>query len=516
MTNHGGVCLMYDVSLHTRPVQLPTFSSFEVVGAYLHRAGFNAVVVVIYRPGSSGATQAFLDDFNDLLERLATFSTPLIIVGDFNIHVDDITDGNAGKLLDILTYHGLLQHVNTPTHRHGHSLDLIITRRDQIVDMLPIDEPLLSDHSFVVAECSCSLTYNEPVQTRLVRNWRSIDVDTFATELQQSDLIVSLPQDIVAAIDCYDSTLREMLNKHAPLVTRRIRTRSIARWYDRECRDVKRTTRKLERNFRRSRTAESLTAWRQQFDSQRRIFQSKFVTFWSMSVDACKNNSRILWRTVNNMLQPPQRSTSQKLAVDDFATYFRDKASNIRSSTASAAAPVITVRQVKPLSSFEPVTVDEVVRLMNKAPAKSSALDPIPTWLLKRLTIYIAPVICRLCNMSLETGTFPLQLKQAWVTPLLKKPNLDQDTTSSYRPISNLSYLSKIVERVIVSRFTKHASKSNLFPVHQSAYRPFHSTETAILSVHNDLVRSIDNGMLSPLILLDLFHFIFISFIVST
>jgi hypothetical protein len=141
---------------------------------------------------------------------------------------------------------------------------------------------------------------------------------------------------------------------------------------------------------------------------------------------------------------------------------------------------------------------------MNKAPAKSSALDPIPTWLLKRLTTYIAPVICRLCNMSLETGTFPLQLKQAWVTPLLKKPNLDQDTTSSYRPISNLSYLSKIIERVVVSRFTKHTSKFNLFPVHQSAYRPFHSTETAVLSVHNDLVRSIDNGMLSPLILLDL------------
>jgi exonuclease III len=67
------------------PPNVAAVSSFEVVGTYLHRAGFNAVVVVIYRPGSSGATHAFFDDFSELLERLAIFSSPLMIVGDFNI-----------------------------------------------------------------------------------------------------------------------------------------------------------------------------------------------------------------------------------------------------------------------------------------------------------------------------------------------------------------------------------------------------------------------------------------------
>ena len=71
-TNHGGVCLMYDASLRARPLQLPIFSTFEVVAAYVHRAGFNAVVVVLYRPGSHSVMNAFFDDFNDLLERLAT------------------------------------------------------------------------------------------------------------------------------------------------------------------------------------------------------------------------------------------------------------------------------------------------------------------------------------------------------------------------------------------------------------------------------------------------------------
>ena len=59
---------------------------------YVTRAGFNAVFVVVYRPGSVQVTQAFFDEFSDLLERLATYSSPLTIVGDFNIHVDVASD----------------------------------------------------------------------------------------------------------------------------------------------------------------------------------------------------------------------------------------------------------------------------------------------------------------------------------------------------------------------------------------------------------------------------------------
>ena len=74
----------------------------------------------------------------------------------------------------------------------------------------------------------------------------------------------------------------------------------------------------------------------------------------------------------------------------------------------------------------------------------------------------------------------------------------------SYQPISNLPYISKLIDRVVASRFSVHSTQFNLLPVQQSAYRPFHSTETALLSVHNDLVRSIDNGKISLLVLLDL------------
>jgi len=114
--------------------------------------------------------------------------------------------------------------------------------------------------------------------------------------------------------------------------------------------------------------------------------------------------------------------------------------SNIRKCTAEAPPPVIGNRCVPPLSSFEPTSEYEIVSLLQSVPSKSCLLDPIPTWLLKRLSPCIAPVICHLCNLSMHTSIFPPQLKQACVLPLLKKPTLDADTSSSYRPISLLYF----------------------------------------------------------------------------
>ena len=88
--------------------------------------------------------------------------------------------------------------------------------------------------------------------------------------------------------------------------------------------------------------------------------------------------------------------------------------------------------------------------------------------------------------------------------PLVKKSSLDPEVATSCRPISNLSYFSKLIERVVVTRFAEHSSTNKLLPVQQSAYRPYHSTETVIVSVYNDLVRTIDNGNVSLLVLLDL------------
>jgi len=98
----------------------------------------------------------------------------------------------------------------------------------------------------------------------------------------------------------------------------------------------------------------------------------------------------------------------------------------------------------------------------------------------------------------------PTSQKLAIVRPLLKKSTLDPDEVSSYRPVSNLSFISKTVERVVAARFSKHIESNGLLPVHQSAYRQFHSTETAITALHNDLARAADADRVTAVVLLDL------------
>ena len=107
-------------------------------------------------------------------------------------------------------------------------------------------------------------------------------------------------------------------------------------------------------------------------------------------------------------------------------------------------------------------------------------------------------------NKSLCSGVFPDCLKQAIVVPLLKKKSLDKNVYSNYRPVSNLAFLSKVIERVVVQRLNLHMDLNNMHETMQSAYKKHHSTETALLYIQNDILNSIDQNKLVLLVLLDL------------
>src|SRR6218665_1148149 len=87
--------------------------------------------------------------------------------------------------------------------------------------------------------------------------------------------------------------------------------------------------------------------------------------------------------------------------------------------------------------------------------------------------------------LSLSTGNFPLAFKHSLVTPLPKKANLDKENLSNYRPISNLSFLSKVTERIVLSRLNHYLSSNSLLNPHQSHFTKHHSTETLSLCITN-------------------------------
>ena len=134
---------------------------------------------------------------------------------------------------------------------------------------------------------------------------------------------------------------------------------------------------------------------------------------------------------------------------------------------------------------------------------KSCTLDPMPTHLLLKCTDILLPIFTQLINLSLTTGQFPSSWKVAMVQPLLKKPDLEL-SFNNLRPVNNLHYISKLVEGAATQQIQQHLCQNSLFPPMQSAYRQFHSTETALLRIKNDLLMAMDRQKVTLLILLDL------------
>ena len=156
------------------------------------------------------------------------------------------------------------------------------------------------------------------------------------------------------------------------------------------------------------------------------------------------------------------------------------------------------------LSSFEPVSEGDVLKILKSSTTKSCDLDPIATTLVKECADILVTPITNIINYSLTEGSFPNCFKTAYVTPLLKKPNLDRNLLKNYRPVSNLSFISKLIEKVVAKQLNNYIDSEGLSNVNQSTYRRLHSTESALLKIQNDIAPSMDSGKAVALTLLDL------------
>ena len=204
---------------------------------------------------------------------------------------------------------------------------------------------------------------------------------------------------------------------------------------------------------------------------------------------------------------PP--STSDYQLANDFGKFFAQKIANIRSvitnqiylrASINATRTVTATRQ---FSEFNLLSESEVFDLITASSKKFCPLDPIPTKLLNECIDVLLPPITKIINRSLDSGYFPSTWKCALVRPLLKKDGLPP-VLKNFRPVSNLAFISKLVETVVARQLQHYLNCNNLFPVFQSAYLQNHSTETALLKVMNDILLNMNNQRVTLLILLDL------------
>ena len=311
---------------------------------------------------------------------------------------------------------------------------------------------------------------------------------------------------------CYNTTLSAILDKHAPLQSKLITSSHSNPWYTTELRAFKCDRRRCERQWRSNPSSVTLSLVRKATNLYNKALLAAKKLYYSELVLANSGEPRLLWNTVNNILHRRQGPSlpvniSASSIAQSFAKFFDDKIVKLRASIPSAhVSPHSPAPTAVPPSfdSFRAASVTEISNIIRRLPDKQCDLDPLPMSLLKKCLPVLAPTITNIINLSLSTGSFPSCFKQSIVTPLIKKPSLDKENLSNYRPISNLSFLSKLAERVVKIRLDQHLSQNSLYNQFQSAYTKFHSTETALLSVYNSLVCAIAKQQVSCLCLLDL------------
>ena len=342
------------------------------------------------------------------------------------------------------------------------------------------------------------------------RPWSRLDAAAFRAALTSSPLCrpdawSELSIDELAQL--YDDETTTILDRLIPVRNVRCRRRPSDPWYDEECRDAKRRCRRLERAARHSDTttsAAATAAWYCERRAYHNLLRRKRETFWQEKVESERSSPRRLWQSVDALLGRGKIPASSAIGAVDFHHFFDEKVAGVRNATADAPPPSFCPSPPDCVfSEFQPLSADDVIVAVGKLPDKQCASDPMPTRLLKESVDVLAPYIVELVNRSLTTGSVPSAFKAAHITPLLKKATLDPDDVRSYRPISNLSVMSKLLERLVARQLLSYLTKSQLLPELQSAYRAKNSTETAVLKVLLDILQALDTGDLAALTLLD-------------
>ena len=521
----GGVALIYKKDITFKDEQLTSidrFSQFELLDCCIKINKISTRVVVVYRPPIVGNIQyeEFAREWSLYLERFIEVQEELLIVGDFNIHVDTV-NSLSDSFTNILDANGLKQHVDQPTHRKGHTLDLVIThdtsgllRSPPVISISGVgDLTGASSCDHYAVWCYLNIARPKTIsKTVTYRSLRKIPIHDYRADILR--VVECNSETAGALVEQYNGKLQALTDIYAPPQNKTITLRPHAPWYTEALRREKRERRKCERTATRTLLTVDREIVEERYARRTVQIEQAKAAYYTSQIDKNKGDSKTLFKLTNSLMGKngetilPTHSCDKTLA-DQFLSFFHNKIDNIRTGLcAMVDEPLVEIPDQSfngvQLNCFSSVTLQEIRHIILKAPSKSCELDPLPSWLLKECVDELFPIVTSIVNASLNHAIVPLSLKTALIRPLLKKSGLDKEVLKNYRPVSNLSFISKVLEKVVAKRLDDHMLDNNLYSSVQSAYRERHSTETALLKVQSDILTALDSGSGAVLLMLDL------------
>ena len=489
------------------------FESFEYIDLELKRKNKVLEVILLYRPPNS-SKRKFIEEFSTLLEMVNDISKT-IISGDFNLWMDDDKDNYVMEFKELLDAYSITNGVLSPTSISGHIIDLVIYSNDsKIVSNLEVEPDFEYCKVHRLVTFSVDMNKSKVLKVWITyRDKKNFDATEFIEEsiMNMSDSTVQCEHNSNGkCVSCYTeqfkSSFARKYDSKCPIIKKQIVVRENARWFNSELLDAKRLRRKLEYKWKRTRTPQSRASYVRARNDYNALVERTKRDYYN---NECKNtkDSKRLHKRLDELLGiRKEKILPDIINAENFAQFFNNKIDRIyRSFPCGGGGQVLVPYNGKKLKRFELINMCDLKRVMSKAKNTYCENDPFPVGDIinatNRESVY--RIYLEIINLSISLSEFPSSEKVAFIKPTYKGKG-DTNDLNSYRPISNLSYLSKLIETIISEQLWSHVREINVIPENQSAYRANHSTETTLCSIMNDMVNIVDEGKCGILIMLDL------------
>ena len=511
----GGVALIFKKDFKFVSGKTFNFETFEcILVSIACRAGRQVNFIVLYRYCEISPS-LFLPEFYGFIDSIFINLRNVIILGDFNLHVNDKHNLNILRFCDILNSFSLKQEIDAPTHKLGNTLDLVIYDIcDTVLKDVHIDFTNKSDHAYIFLKLVLDIATNSK-KTIIMNDFKNVNIDNFKSDIatKVDNYVSNIDGDFIEVLTGFNNLCKECVSGHVSTreidVNRNVRPK----WIDPEFKKSRALRRRLYKRWKRTRDETDRSNFKKARITTQKLSVTKRTTFYAGQIDSCKNAHKEIVGISKNLLDKSNSSklptyTSPVNMATKFNDYFIGKIEKIQSSFPVKSDPMDGIgidacNGTALFSEFNPISQDELKKVILTKPIKTSPQDPLPAVLFKACIDVLLPALMIIVNLSLSLGSMD-GLKDTVITPLLKKAGLDPEVLKNFRPVCNILYLSKLIEKTVLIQSTNHMEKIKKHIPNQSGYKPKHSCETLLMRVTNDILVNGDNSKCTIVLLLDL------------
>ena len=465
----GGVGILVNTTYCVEKIRFSAFQTFEHYILKLNTGSTTITLVCIYRL-SYEPIEIFFDEFRELLESLATFRR-YIIAGDINIQYDMSTHQTTIDLCNLLDDFNLKQLVKTPTQRAGHILDvLLLPKDDTSVISAEVIDTSLSDHSFIKFDLMDTIK-SSFYKTVHFRHLKNTEKDAFCTELHSCLELVSQKPNLKEKVHEYKHELIKLIDKHAPLKDKQVKIVEKAPWFDNEYANLRKKRRKFEKIYLRTRNLADRNNYLEYRKQTTMMSKTKKKKYYIAKLQNAHEKQKSLFAVVSELTDStkkkilPKTEDTRKLA-NDFLNYFECKIKNIRKDFEVNEISIpnsLSPSTITKMEQFREATMEELETILKTYAIKTSPVDPLNSKVLQTHIDMLKVIWLEIVNLSLKTGSLEC-LTSAILTPILKgiDDSIDPEIFKNYRPISNLEFLSKLIERFLAVWKDEHLDRNLL------------------------------------------------------